>query len=111
MNLRYSNGLSVTLILCAAFSAAALSFAANRPESKAVPEGIKAQALANYGKLPLSFEENRGQADARVKFLSQGNGYTLLLTPDAVELNLAQPQRDRHAALRMSFAGAQLSPA
>ena len=109
MNLRYGNSLSVTLRFFAVFSAAALSFATNDPASKAVPEEVKARALSNYGKLPLSFEENRGQADARVKFLSQGNGYTLLLAPGAVELNLAQPQRDKHAALRMSFPGAQLT--
>lgn len=34
----------------------------------------------NYGKLPLVFEENRGQTDERVKFLSRGSGYTLFLT-------------------------------
>ncbi|PYV02717.1 MAG: hypothetical protein DMG26_10790, partial [Acidobacteria bacterium] len=35
-----------------------------------------------YGKLPLSFEANQGQTDRRVKFLSRGSGYTLLLTGD-----------------------------
>ncbi len=104
----YGKSLSVTLRFLAVFSAAALSFATNDPASKAVSEEVKARALGNYGKLPLSFEENRGQADAHVKFLSQGNGYTLLLTPGAVELNLAQPQRNQHAALKMSFPGAQL---
>lgn len=34
----------------------------------------------NYGKLPLRFEANQGQTDARVKFLSRGAGYTLFLT-------------------------------
>ena len=34
----------------------------------------------NYGKLPLHFEANQGQTDARVKFLSRGAGYTLFLT-------------------------------
>jgi len=33
-----------------------------------------------YGRLPLSFEANTGQADPRVKFLSRGSGYTLFLT-------------------------------
>src|SRR5262245_58384206 len=33
-----------------------------------------------YGKLPLSFEANRGQADGRVMFLSRGSGYSLFLT-------------------------------
>ena len=29
-----------------------------------------------YGHLPLSFEENRGQTDSRVKFLTGGGGYS-----------------------------------
>jgi hypothetical protein len=40
------------------------------------------QIAEKYGKLPLSFEGNRGQADARVRFLSRGTGYTLFLTND-----------------------------
>ena len=42
----------------------------------------------NYAKLPLSFEANQGQTDARVKFLSRGPGYTLFLTGDGVALEL-----------------------
>ena len=38
-------------------------------------------APTNYGKIPLSFEANRGQTDARVQFLSRGSGYALFLTP------------------------------
>src|SRR5260370_42628326 len=33
-----------------------------------------------YGKLPLSFEPNQGQTEARVKFLARVQGYTLLVT-------------------------------
>ncbi len=40
----------------------------------------KARLMNSYGRLPLSFEANRGQADARVKFQSQAGGYTLFLT-------------------------------
>ena len=35
-----------------------------------------------YGKLPLSFEPNHGQTDARVKFLARASGCTLFVTPD-----------------------------
>jgi hypothetical protein len=35
-----------------------------------------------YGKLPLSFEPNQGQTDARVKFLARASGYTLFVTTD-----------------------------
>jgi hypothetical protein len=30
-----------------------------------------------HAKLPLTFEANQGQADARVKFISRGNGSAL----------------------------------
>ena len=33
-----------------------------------------------YGRLPSSFEANRGQTDSRVQFLSRGRGHTLFLT-------------------------------
>lgn len=42
----------------------------------------KEKAVAQLGRLPMSFEENRGQTDSRVKFLSRGRGYTLFLTED-----------------------------
>ena len=41
-----------------------------------------------YGNLPLSFEENRGQTDARVKFLARGDGYSLFLTSTEAVLKL-----------------------
>jgi hypothetical protein len=36
--------------------------------------------LEAYGKLPLSFEANRGQTDGQIKFLSRGSGFSLFLT-------------------------------
>ena len=41
-----------------------------------------------YGKLPLGFEANEGQADPEVKFLSRGSGYTIFLTPTGAILRL-----------------------
>jgi Beta-propeller repeat/Abnormal spindle-like microcephaly-assoc'd, ASPM-SPD-2-Hydin len=46
--------------------------------------------LENYGKLPLAFEDNRGQLDQRVKFLSRGAGYTLFLTADEAVLSVPE---------------------
>jgi len=56
----------------------------------ALAQGPAAQArlIKAYGNLPLSFEANRGQADSDVKFLSRGNGYTLLLTGNEAVLAL-----------------------
>src|ERR1700686_2181778 len=43
---------------------------------------------ADYGKVPLSFQPNLGQAAEEVQFQSQGPGYSLYLTPDQVVLKL-----------------------
>jgi hypothetical protein len=73
--------------------------------------------------LPIHFEENRGQTDARVKFLARGGGATLFLTSDEAVLLLtsndsqgpaewrqrgSQPSREqwKRAALRMTLLGA-----
>jgi Bacterial Ig-like domain (group 3)/Beta-propeller repeat/Transmembrane protein 131-like N-terminal len=42
----------------------------------------QARILDSYGTLPLSFEMNHGQTDARVKFLSRTGGFSLFLTGD-----------------------------
>ena len=38
------------------------------------------EALATYSHLPLIFEPNQGQTDAKVKYLAHGRGYGLYLT-------------------------------
>jgi hypothetical protein len=50
------------------------------------------EAAREYGKLPLSFEANRGQTDARVKFLSRAGGYQLFLTSTEAVLALRAPR-------------------
>ena len=57
------------------------------------------QLIANYGKLPLSFEANQGQTDRTVKFLSRGRGYALFLTGDEAVLTLG---RESQNAIRKS---------
>ena len=55
--------------------------------------------VESYGKLPLSFEENRGQSDPRVRFLSRGQGYTLLLTGDEAVFSLSGGRTRRESPL------------
>jgi hypothetical protein len=45
----------------------------------AVPAEIQPGLVSSCGKLPLGFEVNQGQTDARVRFLAGGGGYTILL--------------------------------
>jgi len=53
---------------------------------------VQTRMLQHYRQLPLSFEANRGQTDAQVKFLSRGDGYTLFLTSNEVVLGLVKPR-------------------
>src|SRR5580692_8445987 len=63
--------------------------AAQPPAPPAAPSPAAAQAArASLAKLPLSFEENRGQTDSRVKYVSRGAGYNLFLTPDEAVIAL-----------------------
>jgi len=57
-------------------------------------DASQARLVANYGKLPLSFEVNEGQADAPVKFVSRGPGYSLFLTGTeaVIALKKSSPQ-------------------
>ena len=54
----------------------------------ASPAGAGIRLAGSYGKLPLAFELNRGQAGGTVKFLSRGRGYELFLTGTGAVLNL-----------------------
>jgi hypothetical protein len=51
----------------------------------------KLRMLDAYGKLPLTFEANRGQTDPRVQFLARGRGYTLFVTATEAVLALQAP--------------------
>jgi hypothetical protein len=48
----------------------------------------KSDVLQAYGRLPLSFEENMGQAAREVRFVSRASGYELLLTSQEAVLSL-----------------------
>src|SRR6267143_77068 len=71
----------------------------------------QARLLSGYGKLPLTFEENQGQTDARVKFLARGSGYTVFLSDDqTTTLRLIVPSNDPagslHGSARSSISAA-----
>ncbi len=42
----------------------------------------------SYGDLPITFVENRGQTDARVRYFVQGPRHAFFITPDRVVLSL-----------------------
>ena len=75
---------------------------------------VRARLLGTYGRLPLRFEANQGQSDARVKFLARAHGYTLFLTANDAVLALHQTggrkQDARTAALRYRLLDANPAP-
>jgi hypothetical protein len=66
-----------------------------------------AKAISGYGALPLQFEQNLGQTDRRVKFISRSTGSTLFLTSSDAVLSLTRSNsqtagvgsKDRNALL------------
>ena len=62
-----------------------------KPDGRALIEPrpkVQARLAEAYGRLPLSFELNDGQAERKVRFLSRGPGYTLFLTPSEAVFSL-----------------------
>src|SRR5208337_755874 len=70
--------------------------------------GVKKTVETSYGKLPLYFEENTGQTDARVKYLSNSTYFSLYLTPAeaVVVFNKKEPEDLR---LKLTGANANLA--
>ncbi len=65
----------LSMALTASVCAAQESVPAPRPQPR-------------YNQAPLTFEENRGQTDPQVKFLSRAKGYTAFLTASGVVLSV-----------------------
>jgi Tol biopolymer transport system component/photosystem II stability/assembly factor-like uncharacterized protein len=90
-----SPGILLTAGLCVAVGvvtswATLTGYTANRPASTEAQEATarssgrkpseKRSLDKNYGKLALSFEANRGQAEESAKFLARGSGYNIFFT-------------------------------
>ncbi len=97
------------------------------PANATTPDApTKARIAENFGKLPLSFELNKGQIDKQVKFRSHGPGYDLFLTSTEAVLRVRKPpapQQDKVKAqtaddanvregtvLRLKMLGANATP-
>src|SRR5438876_8688074 len=123
----WSRGRALEMKVLVGVSILALAFAGMVAAEVSKP--VKPALLETYGKLPLSFEANDGQADPQVKFLSRGRGYTLFLTSTEAVLVLREGESVRSVAggpppakrekgkalrgtvLRMRFVGANPVPA
>ncbi len=107
---RQSFSFALTMALIFSLAAAALP----RPQRAAAPQAsgtaavkagapqeapaktdaeVEQRARAAYGKFGVSFEENLGQSDKQVRFLSRRGGTTVFLTNDEAAFVLSAPAR------------------
>jgi hypothetical protein len=70
--------------------------------SSANQEPVRAKVSEAYGRLPLRFEANQGQAPSPVNFISRGAGYSLFLTPQEMVMVLRKQGAGRK---RIAIAG------
>ena len=87
-------------------AALALTAAEQRGSAAAPPSGAAPDARRALVNLPLAFVENRGSADARVRFFAQGPRYGFYLTQREVVLAFLNESATGEHALAMRFVGA-----
>ena len=79
---------SICLVLTLLF---ALTACRTLAEAAAPAVNAAQQRIArSYGTLPLSFEQNQGQADPRVRFVSEGRGYAISFRADGADFLLSK---------------------
>jgi uncharacterized repeat protein (TIGR01451 family) len=84
--------------------------AAGSPE--AAPGTAAAGIVSDFGRLPLRFELNRGQAEPRTRFLAHARGYTLDMAPGEAALHLGMPaaQAEARSGLRPESGEKRVEP-
>ncbi|MDA0165207.1 SBBP repeat-containing protein [Solirubrobacter ginsenosidimutans] len=96
-------------VLSVAFGFALATFAVACGASP--PPQLEQSAVAKPTRsLPLTFLENRGQTDPRVRFHVQGSSHAFFLTPDEIALTLRK-QSGAGVNLALRFVGANPNPA
>jgi hypothetical protein len=94
-------GRRVTLILGLFLAFSALAQTTN------TAVGSNVTLSPNYGKVPLWFEANSGQADPQVRYYSRGSGYNMFFAPAEMVLaldlstNTIHPRQGQRHAARM----------
>ena len=72
-------------------------------------ESAMSKVKSSLGKLPLSFEPNRGQTDPRVQFLTRGPGFTVFFTDNNETVISLKDTTTSNAVVRMKFVGGATS--
>ncbi len=110
--------------LCRAFGTSFLLIAACVAQQAGMTE--RPQFASAYGKLPVTFEINQGQASGKAKFIARGQGYSAFLTAGGMVLSLRPsrvapsqasssapnlpPQSQKNTLLQFNLLGAAQNP-
>ena len=112
-NISKSKAVASSLFIISATAAILLFGRKSAPEATSatgfapIASRPTAQVREVYGKIPLSFEANRGQADEAVNFRARGAGYTVALSPtEAVFVLARETDEPAPTMLRMNLIGA-----
>ncbi|MCI0664148.1 MAG: FG-GAP-like repeat-containing protein, partial [Acidobacteria bacterium] len=83
------------------------SFAPFTRDEQNIDSTTRTRLEQAYGKLPMRFEANEGQTDARAKFIARGAGYAVFLTDDETVLQLRKGKsgNERAGAPEKQIAG------
>lgn len=103
----------VALPLIAALVVTDLGLAAAAiPSEPARPDvtELRKEAREAYGRLPIAFEENRGQTDPAVKFIARGAGYAMFVTGGEMVVVLPSRESRQRAVVRMALVGGNADP-
>ncbi len=78
-------------------------------------ESREREYKATYAQLPMRFEQNAGQTDARVRYMARGAGYSLYLTGNEAVLSLKKTGDENgktaaEAIVRMGLVGSNPAP-
>ena len=68
------------------------------------------QLKKDYGRRPLAFDENRGQADPHDRFIARGDGYSVFITGEKAILSLTRGKTVSAVSMQVAGAKAHASP-
>lgn len=86
---------------------------ANSEPAYALADTASNTASLDFGKAPLSFEVNAGQAESEARFLARmpgKSGSAFAFRPNEVAITLNSPNSRTHSSLRIQFLNAQPAP-
>lgn len=97
---------TILVIAGVALSVSILGDRLHQQHSKRDVATTRIKVARAYGELPLSFEQNVGQARGGVNYLARGARFSIYLTPTAATLALAPASASHLRVLRINLEGA-----